>query len=460
MKYLKIKKETKEKKFPKTLDLLLDRHVYHDIAILGKGGIGGLELTTGVLQYKYTMISNSDYTTIFQLELKVVLDHLKELMLNLLPLFFKNEKEIHSRIKQIKYIDNNIIPLNCQKFKLNNKTNNRNSFLPNLLENNGIFIKEIQKINQKFDTNEGGFIKMNEFNINLNNQKNLLKEQLKDNKRKDIQVHCLIQEYDEKEKNKLKYSGVKMRNKPNKFNNLIINENNSKFISNNDNKRIYNGILSERNKNYQNQIFNSGSKKKETIDKNLVKNMSQRDFTKKTLKIFEHVIDNYRKRKEFLKLDIFSPQILKTDSSDRKKKTINSNKNEENMLLKEVIILKNKKKDMKSYSINNERELNKRNKKLPRFMSGRANTKINKLLMKELNIYKKEDNDKEENDEIYIVNKNFMKRLFDKNMNKRKKKYTINTNNYDRNYHTKRMIYYNTGMYDMPFVSHLKLKNK
>ena len=96
-------------------------------------------------------------------------------------------------------------------------------------------------------------------------------------------------------------------------------------------------------------------------------------------------------------------------------------------------------------------------------MSGRTkiNKKINKLLMKELNIYKYEDNDyKENDDDLYIVNRNFLKRLFDKNMNKKKKQKTINTNNFNRNYHTKRMIYYNTGMYDMPFVSHLNLINR
>ena len=472
MKYLKIKKEIKESKYPKALDLLLEKQIYHDIVIMGKGGLGGLEITTGVLKYKYTMISNSDYTTIFQLELKNVEEHLKEFMLNLLPIFLQNEKEIHSRIKHIKYIDNNIIPLNCQKFKINNQFNNNNLLL-NSFENNGIFMKEIQKINEKFDTNEGGFIKMNDFNINLNNQRNLLKDQLKDNKMKDIQVYNLIKEYDENEKYKLRYSGVRMRSKPHS---LDINENISNFKSKNDNKNNYNGLLSERTKYPQNYFSNYSSNKKffifsnkkkfENNKNNLVKNMSQRDITKKTLKIFDKIIDNYRKRKEFLKLDIFSPQILRTDSSDRRKKTINNKKNKESMLFKEVIILKNKNdnyKEYKTYSINNDKSFKNINNIKHRHMSGRTkiNKKINKLLMKELNIYKYEDNDyKENDDDLYIVNRNFLKRLFDKNMNKKKKQKTINTNNFNRNYHTKRMIYYNTGMYDMPFVSHLNLINR
>ena len=149
------------------------------------------------------MISNTDYTTLFQFELKNIDSHLNEFMLNLLPIFLQNEKDIHSRIKQIKFIDNNIIPLNCQKLKLKNNNITKNlSISP--LENDEVFIKQIQKINNKFDTNEGGFIKMNEFNINLNRQKNLLKDKLKDNIIKDNKLVNLLKEFDEKEKSKLK----------------------------------------------------------------------------------------------------------------------------------------------------------------------------------------------------------------------------------------------------------------
>ena len=78
--------------------------------------------------------------------------------------------------------------------------------------------------------------------------------------------------------------------------------------------------------------------------------------------------------------------------------------------------------------------------------------------MKDLNIYKSgSDNEKE--DDIYIVNKNFLKRLFEKNMNKKKKYNTIYSNNFNKNYQSKKMIYYNTGRYDMPFVTQLTLKN-
>ena len=475
LKYLKNVQKPKEKKFPLALDLLLEKQLYHDIAILGKGSMGGLEITTGILKNKYTMISNSDYTTIFKLELKYIEGHLKEFMINLLPLFLQNEKEIHSRIKQIKFIDNNIIPLNCQKFKINNNLNSKSSL--NKLENNGIFLKEIQKINSKFDINEGGFIKMNDFNLSLNNKKNLLKEQLKDNQMNDNKLDCLIKEYDDKENSKLRYSGVKMSHKPKLLNindyNSNNNINNSKY---NNNTNAYNsnnnGFFSDRTKKTENEFSKINSYKQNYIysnsnsnmdtKKDLIKNMSQRDFTKKTLRIFDKVIANYKKRKEFLKLDIFSPEILKTESTERnkRKKTLDYNKKNNNMFLKEVIILKNKKKEINSYSnTNNKTNKNKITEK-KRFLSGKKNInkKINKLLMKDLNIYKSgSDNEKE--DDIYIVNKNFLKRLFEKNMNKKKKYNTIYSNNFNKNYQSKKMIYYNTGRYDMPFVTQLTLKN-
>ena len=470
MKYLKPKNKTKEKTFPLTLDLLLDKQTYQDISILGKGCIGGLEITTGILKNKYTLVSNNDYTTIFQLELKMVDDHLKELMINLLPKFFQDEKEIHSRIKQIKYIDNNIIPLNCKKYKINDNANNYLS-----LENNGNVIKKIRKINDKFDTNEGGFIIMNNFNMDLNNQKNLLKDKLKENRINDNKIDNLLREYDEKEKSKLKFTEVKMHKKP-KI--IKINENSSKYQINNsknNNGNFYNlnnnGFLSERNKytsienskfNQSKKYFINSNKEKDSKNKKLLKNMSERDFTKKTLEIFDKIIEIYRKRKEFSKLDIFSPIILKTDSSERskRKKTLGDEMEKENMLLKEVIVLKNS--GIDSYSAN--KFINEYNDKIytsnkKRYLSGRnnINKKLNKKKLKELNIYNY-DSDEKKNEDIFIINKNFLKRIILKNMISKRNQKTFYTSNFNKDFIKKRMIYYNTGKYDMPFVSQLTLK--
>lgn len=315
---------------------------------------------------------------------------------------------------------------------------------------------------------------MNDFNINLNNQRNLLKDKLKENKIKDIRLDNLLKVHNEKEKYKLKYNGVKMVNRPKelKINENIPNiklDNNSKYnINSNNNKNIgnliNNGFLSDRTKYTENENSKSISNikyfiysKEEKVNINkkrkLNRGLSQRDFTLKTMGIFDKVISNYQKRKEFLKLDIFPPQIINIDSNEKRKrsKTIQHDAPEENILLKEVIILKNH--EINPYSYNNNKIMNK-------YISGKQdkNKKINKELMKKLNIYKTGD-EKEMENEIYIVNKNFLKRLFDKNMNKVKKNKMDYTNNFNRNSISKRMIYYNTGRYDMPFVSHLNLKS-
>ena len=343
------------------------------------------------------------------------------------------------------------------------------------LENNGNVIKKIRKINDKFDTNEGGFIIMNNFNMDLNNQKNLLKDKLKENRINDNKIDNLLREYDEKEKSKLKFTEVKMHKKP-KI--IKINENSSKYQINNsknNNANLYNlnnnGFFTERNKytsienskfNQSKKYFINSNKEKDSKNKKLLKNMSERDFTKKTLEIFDKIIEIYRKRKEFSKLDIFSPIILKTDSSERskRKKTLGYEVEKENMLLKEVIVLNNN--GIDSYSAN--KFINKYNDKIyrsnkKRYLSGRnnINKKLNKKKLKELNIYNY-DSDEKKDEDIFIINKNFLKKIILKNMISKRNQKTFYTNNFNKDFIKKRMIYYNTGKYDMPFVSQLTLK--
>ena len=61
--------------------------------------------------------------------------------------------------------------------------------------------------------------------------------------------------------------------------------------------------------------------------------------------------------------------------------------------------------------------------------------------------------DQKKGNKICIINKNILKRLFEKNMIKNKRNFSSNINCFSE----RRMIYYNTGRYDMPFVSQLKL---
>ena len=465
-KYLKQRNNSKEKKIPITIDLMQDKSIYQDLIILGRGRLCGLEVTTGILKAKYSMIANSDYTTLFQIQLINFEERLKELMVNLLPEFIKLEKEIHSRIKNIKYIDNKIVPLNCQKFKIDKRK--KKNLVLNPLENNEVFFKEIKKINDKFDVNEGGFIKMNEFNLKLNNQKNLLKEQLIDNKRKDLKVDCYIKKSEDIENSKLRYTGVKMicqsaKKTKDKLPN-INNNNNNNFIDDVTNN-IENGIFSPNISRINKKSFfitNTTKKEKDSSIMKIKKDMSQKTFTKKTLEIFDKVIENEKKKKVNLKMNLFNPQAMNPDINEKnmRLKTITYDSNNNYNLLKEVIIYQNKNK--KNDEINsNSKTINThtifRNKFMNRVFSEKNKLIKNnneKFLLKSTRIYNSDEDDN------FIVNKNFLRKLFERNMSTKIKTNSIYNNDFKRNFHSKRMIYYNTGMYDMPLASHLTLQNK
>ena len=197
-------------------------------------------------KFKYTLISNTNFCAILKLNIEHLEDeHLKMLLINLLPDFIKSEKKIHHQIKNIKYIDNNIIPPSCQKYKdmsnlINNINNNvelksqnihksknfnKNYINLNITDNedNKTYDKIIQKIDDRFDKNEGGFIKMNNLNINLNVSKNKLKEQLMKSNKKFLEINKLVNNYNIG-KEYIKYKEVKMFRK-NNIKNYLDNNN-------------------------------------------------------------------------------------------------------------------------------------------------------------------------------------------------------------------------------------------
>ena len=147
----KTKEEVPEKSTIDTLnlELLLEKDNLKNILTLSKGSIGGLEICTGITKFKYSLISNSEFTSCFKIDLrKLDGEHLTDLMVNLLPLFIEYER----------------------------KKNNKESYFFKEEENDDKYKKRIQKIDRMFDTNEGGFIKMNNYNMNLQKKKNELKD--------------------------------------------------------------------------------------------------------------------------------------------------------------------------------------------------------------------------------------------------------------------------------------------
>ena len=384
-----------------TSNILIENSEYKTLAILGKGNIGGLEISTGIKNKKYTMIANHDYTTIIQIELYFIKDNVNKFLLNLLPLFIQSEKDIHSRFKQIRKIEN--------KMQTNYKNNNIDNL--SLLNNNKYYINEIQKINKKFDINEGGFIIVNDFNIKLNNSKNKLKEQLIRSNKKYLEINMLANDYNKKEENKnINYNQVKM----------MKNNNIKKY------KLNLNIPIKCRSKTYNKRIY-------------FKKNMSQKYFAKKTLENFDIVIENYRRRKDFLIRDFVNPQIIKTERANEKME-FNS---DDNRLLKEIIILNKKNnKEIEEYkgkSYNNQSS---------KYKDIKFKKRINNALLNKLTTFE----NKKENKTI-IINKYILRRLFAKNMIKKKKIKSLDIKSISNI--EKRILYYNTGRYDMPFVTNL-----
>ena len=489
------------------LDFLLEKANYEVISTLSKGCVGGLEITTGMTKFKYTLISNTNFCAILKLNIEHLEDeHLKMLLINLLPDFIKSEKKIHHQIKNIKYIDNNIIPPSCQKYKdmsnlINNnvelksqnihksKNYNKNYISLNITDNedNKTYDKIIQKIDDRFDKNEGGFIKMNNFNINLCKKKYYLKEKIKNSKRNDITIINFIKKYKEENLNNLKNSSFKM--------NYLLNEKTIKSAN------LYESILSKKYNNNQKSFKNSYSKSelktwnfprspksKLSTNKNLFNmnmNFSKKEkknnraqsskiTKKKYINKLNEIFENYYKKKylqkDYSKGDdnedhkLVSIQLIM--NSFKKNKNINLLKKKNNFI-KEIVYMKEPlSKDEKintntltydsSDRINNTETINtlttyyRENKNLSKF-----NT-INEFNFNE----NKFENNKNSERVIKIVNNKYLRDLFYINSNnntfkiKNRRKLLFNKIKDKKNI-KHRMIFYDTGHFDMPLATNL-----
>ena len=206
------------------LNYLMDKNKYDVINRMTKGGVGGLEIVTGSNCFKYSLISNSDFTCVLKLELKNIDEYLTGFLINLIPLFVNFEKNIHERIKNFRLIDENITPSSVKKIK---KSRNELIFeKKNEEENDKIYKKNIQKIDDSFQLNYGGFIKNNGFNFDLFQKKEHFKELLKKNKKKIFEIQKYLKYLDEEEKLNLKYTEFKMQKNQN-----VINDYKNKNIN-------------------------------------------------------------------------------------------------------------------------------------------------------------------------------------------------------------------------------------
>ena len=380
------------------LDLLLERKNFQVLSCLKKGSLGGIEVCTGITRFKYSLISNSEFTSVFKIDLKPLDgEHLTEFMLNLLPMFIDLEKKIHAQIKKMKYIDSNILPDSCQKF--NRKSKSEICFYKDE-ENDDIYKKNIQKIDNMFDVNEGGFIKMNDFNMKLQKKKNELKALLKDNIRMNKKADSFLTSYVNEQNSKLKYRGMKLITPV--IPNYEIIEN--RFENKNNNKE--NDDIKQSNIYYQNI---DGKNYYYLIDKNILlgkyenkpKNTVKNTFSKKSQEMFDKLFPKSR----FSKYQVQNKKLL----------TLNYSK------------FKNKNFSYKKYFIENNN------------------------YMRDLLVQKNEDN-------IHCIDKNLFKLKY---INKKNKNIPNIYNSCNRvrtiskSLNTKKMIFFDTGKYDIPLLTEI-----
>ena len=500
--YTTILKSVKENNLDKNailLDMSLNKVNYQVVSKFIKGSIGGLEIVTGNTEFKYSLISNNDFTTILKVNLLRLDDeHLKTFMQNLLPIFLQYEKKIHIQIKYIKYIDNYILPRSCQKFKdqsienINNDNKNLDDSLNISIDaddNDEKFKEIIHKIDEKFDINEAGFIKMNDYNLKLHKQKNIIKDQLKNNKRNEKKIENYINQYIDEQNSTIKYSSVKFLNESNdnffqindkintsykNYNRIISSAKNRKTSIKNWRFSIYETPNLNNIKNKAFYPLNISKKRGNSSDnRKLKRKISKREYFRKLQEITEKVVRKARGQKDYSEMDInsiFKHKLIlfKSFMGTKQKHHILKTKKSGNFI-KEIFLLKKKslnepKTQRKLRLLSSDKNDNSNLYK--NTYSGKKIGNLYEILKKgkiELNF--------ENDDYVKVVNNKYIKDLFRENLknkneivntksfintpkDKRKLKLNIKSEGNIKKNKELRMVYYDTGQFDMPLVSH------
>ena len=213
------------------LEMALDKNKYNIMTTLTKGCLIGLEIVTGIYFFKYTYVCKSDFASVLEVNIENLDEHLKELMINLMPYYFRLEDKIHEQMDKITFLNYNFLPKSIQKYKTRNKFYKYTKFIDALKieEDEKSFLKQIKKIDNKFDTNEAGFIKITNHNKILQSQKKLLIDKLRDNYFKSQSLDLLLRDLNKNHIKNLKYKNVKMFD----YNtNKVKNKSKTLFINN------------------------------------------------------------------------------------------------------------------------------------------------------------------------------------------------------------------------------------
>lgn len=307
---------------------------------------------------------------------------------------------MHLQLKKMRYIDSNILPEACQKY---HKKNNSDSRFYQDEENDDVYKRRIIKIDNMFQFNEGGFIKMNDYNMKLHKKKHQLKEKLKENIRKDNKTELFLKSYVKEQNSKLKFKGINQI-KPVIPNYEIIDykcdkKNNTK--NNNENELMSSNIFCDTS-NGKNSFY--------LIDKNMLLGKIQNKSKHKNKSVIS------QKSQEMFDKLFLKPRRPKSSLYNRR------------LLTFKLYKFKDKKFDYKKYFIDNND------------------------YMRDLCVQKNQDI-------IHCYNKNFIEskiNQFSKNVRKKpKKNKTSRTMTLSHNLDVKKMIFYDSGKYDIPLLTEL-----
>ena len=331
-------------------------------------------------------------------------------------------------------------------------------------ESNKTYHKLMKRIDDKLDINEGGFIKLTNYNLGLLKQKNFVRLQITNNKRIDIKVKNYIKNYEEKEKSNLHSSNVKMNYQlneesfKNRNENSVLNLKNFGFLTTPDGKRSKSGNKAKKKiwnfpyvttytPKYQDFINFYNNNYKIRSSKNSFSRSKLRQSMTEMMQKYEKVYSIKESTKNMKVKEIYDKLVsfksLSSQKSKRHKHSINlKHKN----FIKELIIMKKPSLQNKGINTDNENNFNVIDASQEKRVRGGKNDNKKKELIK-------------------IVNDNYIDDLFYNNLNlfnhkknndiKNIKKQFFNAYYYNkfRNYNKNRMVLYDTGQFDMPLAS-------
>ena len=419
-----VKKEIKkdeESKNDLKLEMTLNKYEYNIMTTLTKGSFIGLEISTGINCFKYNYVCKSNFASIFEINIENLGFHLKELMINLIPYFFELEEKIQKQIDKITLLNYKTQPKTFLKIRSRNRDNNYNKYIDSLKieENEKTLMKQLKKLDNKFDKNEAGFIKINNNNTIIQKQKNILINKLRyeyfKSKTQDLFLHNLNQEINKH----LKYKNVKMFTSTNK------NKNNS---NSNSKKRPLSSFIPKFKKGKRMAIF--------------------------------YYPNQYNIEKFFSKFKQMNMSTTSSDNFSKNNKNFNiSDKEKKFQIENKITSMKNKRMKFSNY-IKLQKKRNRNNiNEIKRGLSINCKTLVKKVNVKYqnrnanqfqtfINLGNKCKNRKNSYENFLTFSKIIKNKFISKSIDKEQKKKIIR-------YKEKKLDFYDTGIFDMPLAIQL-----